>query len=172
MLPNKPVIGISLPATGLGDLKSPNKIDFSEQVELHAATPAPRRVRLMVSNAEKPATPPLQRLSKDSKSVERYNPPLTQVPGSRKKLRNPRPKSPITVKSVNKPCFMQANDLKELYEKSIINYVCLTSLAKGHGGPVDANMLDIVDMSKAFAQISKNTAKPEVLLKQKSLNLW
>ena len=67
---------------------------------------------------------------------------------------------------------MQLEDLEELDEESIIKYVCLTSIAEGHGAPVDINILDIVDMSKAFAQTSKSTAKPEKFSLNRGLKVY
>ena len=38
----------------------------------------------------------------------------------------------------------------------------MTSIAEGEGPPFDINMLDLVDMSKAFAQISTTTDSKKI----------
>ena len=50
------------------------------------------------------------------------------------------------------PVFTQVHDSKVLDEYALVQFVCMTSIAKGEGAPVDINLLDLVDMSKAFAQ--------------------
>ena len=64
------------------------------------------------------------------------------------------------------PKWTKVYDGKVLDELALVQFVCMTSIAEGEGTPVDINMLDLVDMSKAFAQTStitdsKKTAKPE-----------
>ena len=52
----------------------------------------------------------------------------------------------------------------------------MTAIAEGQGTPVDINLLDLVDMSKAFAQTSsvdtKKTAKPEKYSLKKGLKVY
>ena len=52
-----------------------------------------------------------------------------------------------------------------------IQYLCMTCIAEGQGAPVDINLLDLVDMSKAFAQTAKTTAKPEKFSLNRGLNV-
>ena len=53
-----------------------------------------------------------------------------------------------------------------------IQYLCMTCIAEGQGAPVDINLLDIVDMSKAFAQTAKTTAKPEKFSLNRGLKVY
>ena len=52
----------------------------------------------------------------------------------------------------------------------------MTAIAEGEGTPVDINLLDLVDMSKAFAQTSsvdtKKTAKPEKYSLKRGLKVY
>ena len=60
---------------------------------------------------------------------------------------------------------------------TIQELVCMTSIAEGEGDPIDVKLLDLVDMSKAFAKISttnnKKTVKPEIYsLKRGFKGIW
>ena len=52
----------------------------------------------------------------------------------------------------------------------------MTSIGEDEGAPVDINLLDLVDMSKTFAQISainyKKTAKPEKYSLKRGLKVY
>ena len=48
----------------------------------------------------------------------------------------------------------------------------MTCIAEGQGAPADINLLDLVDMSKAFAQTAKTTAKPEKFSLNRGLKVY
>ena len=74
------------------------------------------------------------------------------------------------------PSLTKVYDSKLLDEYVLIQFVCMTSMAEGEGSPVDINLLDLVDMSKAFAQISttnnKKTAKPDKYSLKRGLKVY
>ena len=81
-----------------------------------------------------------------------------------RRLNSPPKRSPM--KRPPTPSWTKVYDGKVLDELALVQFVCMTSIAEGEGTPVDINLLDLVDMSKAFAQTStstdsKKTAKPE-----------
>ena len=97
--------------------------------------------------------------------MDRYNPGLTQIGKSRKCRKKLRKSKSPTRKGEGKrpksPCYFQVKDTDESDDLTAIQYLCMTCIAEGQGAPVDINLLDLVDMSKAFAQTSTTTAKQE-----------
>ena len=65
---------------------------------------------------------------------------------------------------------------KVLDELALVQFVCMTAIAEGEGTPVDINLLDLVDMSKTFAQTSSvdtnKTAKPEKYSLKRGLKVY
>ena len=63
------------------------------------------------------------------------------------------------------PNFIRVSDRKVLDEYALVQFVFMTSVAEGEEASIDINILDVVDMSKAFALTSstntKTTEKPE-----------
>ena len=75
------------------------------------------------------------------------------------------------------PKWTKVYDGKVLDELALVQFVCMTSIAEGEGTPVDINMLDLVEMRKAFAQsstigYSKKTAKSEKYSLKKCLKVY
>ena len=67
-------------------------------------------------------------------------------------------------------CFTQHVDLEELDHATIIKYICLTSIAEGHGAPEDVNLVDIAKLS--FVQTSKTGSKPEKFSLNRGLKVF
>ena len=74
------------------------------------------------------------------------------------------------------PKWTKVYDGKVLDELALVQFICMTSIAEGEGTLVDINLLDLVDMSKAFAQTSsidtKKTAKPEKYSLKRGLKVY
>ena len=108
------------------------------------------------------------------------SPSLTQVEKSRKcnkKLRRSKSQPKRTpMKRPPAPVFTQVHDRKVLDEYAMVQFLCMTTIAEGEGTPVDINLLDLVDMSKAFSQTStidtKKTVKPEKFSLKRGLKVY
>ena len=139
-------------------------------------------MKSVVSNIEKPSTPPLRRSTRDRKPVDILDPSpsLSQVGKSRlcnKKLRRSKsPSKKFPMKRPPTPKWTKVYDGKVLDELALVQFVCMTAIAEGEGTPVDINILDLVDMSKAFAQTSSvdtsKTAKPEKYSLKRGLKVY
>ena len=108
------------------------------------------------------------------------SPSLTPVGKSRmcnKKLRRSNyPPKRTPMKRPPAPRYTKFYDGRVLDEFALVQFVCMTYIAEGEGTPVDINLLDLVDMSKAFAQITttdnKKAAKPEKYSLKRGLKIW
>ena len=97
---------------------------------------------------------------------------------SNKKLR--RSNSPPKRTPIKRPQalrYTKIYDCTVIDEYELVQFVCMISIAEGEGASVDINLLDlVVDMSKAFAQISttnnKKTAKPEKYSLKRGLKVY
>ena len=177
LTPSKKVYDVRLPddITDFGqNFKDPvdsNKLDFTDAYEQVDLNPDTSKMKSVVSNIEKPSTPPLRRSTRDRKPVDILDPSpsLSQVGKSRlcnKKLRRSKsPSKKFPMKRPPTPKWTKVYNGKVLDELALVQFVCMTAIAEGQGTPVDINLLDLVDMSKAFAQTSSvdtnKTAKSE-----------
>ena len=161
------------PSKAVFDVSLPDKVPklYDDNASPTVVEDSPSESTPIVSNVEEPTGHPAykaeeptgqpghRRSTRVKTKVDRYDPSFTQTGKSRrcdKKLRKIRSKSPR-----HQCCFIQLQDLEELDHDTLIKYVCLTSIAEGHGAPSGVNLLDIAKMSKLFAQTSKTTSKPE-----------
>ena len=187
--PSKKVYDVSLPDSvdNIGqdseDNDGSDKLDFTDAYEQVDLNSSPARRQPIISNIEKPPTPPLRRSGRNRKPVDILDPSpsLTQVGKSRKcnkKLRRSNsPPKRFPMKRPPTPKWTKVYGGKVLDGLALVQFICMTSIAEGEGTPVDINMLDLVDMSKAFAQTStigdsKKTVKPEKYSLKKGLKVY
>ena len=177
MTPSKKVFDVSLPNTKPSvdnhsdNMDEPTKFDFTdayEEVDLESNS---NERQSIISNVIRPPTPPLRRSRRDRRHVDILDPShsLTQVGKSRKcnkKLRRSNsPPKRFPMKRPPTPKWTKVYDGKVLDELALVQFVRTTSIAEGEGTPVGINLLDLVDMSKAFAQTSV------LLIVRRQLNL-
>ena len=188
MTPSKKVYDVSLPddIANIGqnskDPDDSNKLDFTDAYEQVDLNPDTTRMKSVVSNIEKPSTPPLRRSTRDRKPVDILDPSpsLSQVGKSRlcnKKLRRSKsPSKKFPMQRPPTPKWTKVYNGKVLDDLALVQFVCMTAIAEGQGTPVDINLLDLVDMSKAFAQTSSvdtnKTAKPEKYSLKRGLKVY
>ena len=118
--------------------KGPTKLYFTEEYSNDVES-SPKEEELIVSNLERPPTPILRRLGMNRKPADRLypSPSLTQVGKFRicsKKLR--RSKSPakkMPTKRSPVPKIMRVPDEKVLDQYSLVQIVCIASIAAGEG---------------------------------------
>ena len=135
--PSKKVFDVSLPDTGPNMPKSPTKHDFSELYDTNEIESSPEEVEPIISNVERPPTPPLRRSGKCRKPFDRLDPSprLTQVGKSRmcnKKLRILKsPSKKTSMRRPPAPKIIRVPDGKVPDQYALVQFVCMTSIIEG-----------------------------------------